>query len=85
MNRILLLSLVLFALGCNQPAPPVTPSVTQPDTPTVAAGHSHGSGPHGGPISDWGGGAYHFEFTVDHDKKEATVHILGATSKRQRN
>jgi hypothetical protein len=38
----------------------------------------HGEGPHGGAVGDWGGGKYHFEFTVDHDKKEATVYILGS-------
>jgi hypothetical protein len=43
--------------------------------------HSHGSGPHGGTISDWGGGAYHVEFTVNHDKKEATVYVLGSDEK----
>jgi hypothetical protein len=43
--------------------------------------HAHGSGPHGGTISDWGGGAYHVEFTVNHDKKEATVYILGSDEK----
>jgi hypothetical protein len=41
------------------------------------AGHSHGDAPHGGTIADWGGGAYHVEFTVDHDAESATVYILG--------
>lgn len=41
------------------------------------AGHSHGDAPHGGTIADWGGGAYHVEFTVDHDAKSTTVYILG--------
>lgn len=44
-------------------------------------GHTHGEGPHGGTLSDWGGGAYHIEFTVDHDKKEATVYIVGGDAK----
>ncbi|TWT34961.1 hypothetical protein KOR42_53650 [Thalassoglobus neptunius] len=43
--------------------------------------HAHGPGPHGGTVADWGGGAYHVEFTVDHDKKEATVYILGSDEK----
>ncbi len=43
--------------------------------------HSHGEGPHGGTLADWGGGAYHVEFTVDHDKKEATVYVLGGDEK----
>lgn len=44
-------------------------------------GHSHGNGPHGGTLTDWGGGAYHVEFTVDHDKKEAIVYIVGSDAK----
>ncbi len=44
-------------------------------------GHTHGEGPHGGVVSDWGGGKYHVEFTVDHDKQEATVYILGDDEK----
>lgn len=41
----------------------------------------HGSGPHDGTVADWGGGKYHVEFLVDHDKKEGTVFILGADEK----
>ena len=43
--------------------------------------HVHGEGPHGGTIADWGGGKYHVEFTVDHDKKEATIYVLGDDAK----
>ncbi|WP_052031805.1 hypothetical protein [Novipirellula maiorica] len=41
------------------------------------AGHAHGLGPHDGVVADWGGGKYHVEFTVDHDKTEATVYVYG--------
>lgn len=44
-------------------------------------GHAHGVGPHGGTIADWGGGAYHVEFTVDHDTQTATVYVLGSDEK----
>ena len=44
-------------------------------------GHTHGAGPHGGTIVDWGGGKYHVELTVDHDKQEATAYILGTDEK----
>ena len=44
-------------------------------------GHTHGPGPHGGTIADWGGGKFHVEFTVDHNKQEATVYILGTDEK----
>jgi hypothetical protein len=60
-------------------APPTTPTPTQPTDPT--GGHGHGSGPHEGTLADWGGGKYHVEFTVDHDKQEATVYILGDDEK----
>lgn len=45
------------------------------------AGHAHGAGPHDGTIADWGGGKYHVEFTVDHDKQQATVFVLGGDEK----
>ena len=32
-------------------------------------------------MADWGGGKYHVEFTVDHDKKESVVYILGSDEK----
>ena len=44
-------------------------------------GHAHGEGPHGGTVADWGGGKFHVEFTVDHDKQEAIVYILGDDEK----
>jgi hypothetical protein len=76
MKRIAALTICgLSLLGCSEkPAP--APATTAP--PAAAGGHSHGAGPHGGAIADWGGGAYHVEFTVDHDKKEATVFVLGS-------
>ena len=75
-----------FVVGCPAPAPPapkVAPPVTQPaaapkDAPKHAA---HGTGPHEGAVADWGGGKFHVEFTVDHDKQEATVYVLGADEK----
>ncbi len=44
-------------------------------------GHSHGAGPHCGTLADWGGGKYHVEFTVDHDRREAVVYVLGSDEK----
>ena len=44
-------------------------------------GHAHGVGPHDGTLADWGGGKFHVEFTVDHDKQQATVYILGSDEK----
>lgn len=44
-------------------------------------GHAHGLGPHDGTVADWGGGKFHVEFTVDHDKQEATVYVFGGDEK----
>jgi hypothetical protein len=71
-----------FIAGCGQAPAPAPP----PPTKTGAGDHghdhpAHGAGPHGGTLTDWGGGAYHVEFTVDHDKKEATVYIVGSDEK----
>ncbi len=70
----------LFA-GCDSTAPDADKPAATADKAGEPAAHAHGEGPHGGTIADWGGGAYHVEFTVDHDKKEATVYILGSDEK----
>lgn len=68
-------------IGCgSQPNNAAKNKETEAKTP-VKEEHSHGSGPHGGTITDWGGGAFHVEFTVNHDKKEATIYILGGDEK----
>ncbi|WDQ18079.1 hypothetical protein [Rhodopirellula sp. P2] len=45
------------------------------------AGHGHAAGPNDGTIVDWGGGKFHVEFTVDHDKQESTVYVFGPDEK----
>ncbi len=68
----------VVALGCSNKPPPAPIA----DNEKAESGdHEHGPGPHGGTVADWGGGAYHVEFTVDHDKKQATVYILGSDEK----
>ena len=57
-------------------APPTKPAATPGDAGHGHDHHSHDAGPHEGTISDWGGGKYHVEFTVDHDKKETIVYVL---------
>ena len=48
---------------------------------TSKAAHQHPEeGPHGGALAEWGAEEYHAEFTVDHDKKQATVYILDETA-----
>ncbi len=70
--------------GCGtqpNPAPPGPgPAPVKGGVPEVK-GHSHGAGPHGGAIADWGGGKYHVEFKVDHGKKETTIYVLGDDGK----
>ncbi|WP_164102966.1 hypothetical protein [Candidatus Laterigemmans baculatus] len=80
----------LFALGCSS-----EPAVEEAarDGAGMESGephdhplegddaHSHGAAPHGGTIADWGGGAYHVEFTVDHDQQQAVVYVLGDDAK----
>ena len=81
-----LIAATAFVVGCPAPAPPAPKSavpVTQPaaapkDAPKHAA---HGAGPHEGAVADWGGGKFHVEFTVDHDKQVATVYVLGGDEK----
>ncbi len=81
-----------FAVGCGGDADPK--QAPQLDAPKAAAkpddhghshshghSHGHGAGPHDGTLADWGGGKFHVEFTVDHDKQEATVFVLGGDEK----
>ena len=77
---------VLSVVGCKQESAAPTmnaPATTSPTGDTTAAPKhaAHGSGPHEGTVADWGGGKYHVEFIVDHDKQEGTVYILGADEK----
>lgn len=88
-HRVLLGSLlalaVVVAAGCGSNEPSPKPNAKPAPAPSKRtpekAGHAHGEGPHGGTIADWGGGKYHVEFTVDHDKKETTVYVLGGDEK----
>ncbi len=83
---IVTVSAVSFVAGCgNKPDPkPTNQSGASDDhghPHKEGEAHSHGAGPHDGTVADWGGGKYHVEFTVDHDKQEATVYVLGGDEK----
>jgi hypothetical protein len=75
--------------GCGKPdesvpAPSSTDATSTGDDHGHAhdeGGHSHGDAPHGGTLADWGGGDYHVEFIVDHDKQQAVVYVLGDDAK----
>jgi len=77
-------SLVMFA-GCGGSQPPATSGTPAPSQSIAHSDdhtHSgHGAGPHDGTLADWGGGKFHVEFTVDHEKQEGTVYILGDDEK----
>lgn len=82
-------------VGCKQEtaSTTTTPTNTSASSASDEHGHphadgeehaphgAHGAGPHDGTVADWGGGKYHVEFTVDHDKQEGTVYILGSDEK----
>jgi hypothetical protein len=70
-----------WATGCGQAPAPKPVQQTQDSPKDRGNAHGHGAGPHGGTLTDWGGGKYHVEFTVDHGKKEATVYIIGSDEK----
>ena len=91
-TRMFGMALILFAtcvLGCGaQPSPSSDAADPSDDHGhshekghSHEEGHSDGAGPHEGTIADWGGGVFHVELTVDHDKQEATVYVLGDDAK----
>lgn len=80
LTSLITLGTLAFVIGCGGSQPP-SPSETPGNAPQPAAHAGHGNGPHGGTLADWGGGKYHVEFTVDHDKQEATVYVLGDDEK----
>lgn len=83
---------MVFAAGCQETAVPEKTGASGTASASHDHGHDHGhgegqhshdhgAGPHGGTLADWGGGKYHVEFTVDHQKQEATVYVLGTDAK----
>lgn len=87
LNYALLGMGLIVHAGCTKSSPVNEPPAqidnlqSSIDNSHSVAGHGHGAGPHDGTIADWGGGKYHVEFTVDHDKTQATVYVLGGDEK----
>jgi hypothetical protein len=79
------LGLLLAALavaGCSQqsgPAPTAKNKGAAKDGGKKEEHAPHGKGPNGGVVFDLG--KYHAEFTVDHDKKECMILVLGQDEK----
>src|SRR5262245_15996785 len=67
---------LVVAAGCD-----TKKDTPKPDDKKKDEGHTHGAGPHKGTVFDLGGGKWHGEIDADHEKKEATVWILGADEK----
>jgi hypothetical protein len=79
-----LLAASLALAGCNTQSSPRKPAGGGDTGSAKDAGGKdhdgpHGKGPNGGVVFDLG--KYHAEFTVDHDKKECAILILGADEK----
>jgi hypothetical protein len=69
-----------LASGCSDSGRTSPRKETHAAKETQKHEHAH-EGPHHGAIAEWGDAAYHAEFTVNHEKKEARVYLLGADSK----
>lgn len=66
---------VLLAVGCGT-KPATQPTAPAPTAP-AADKHDHPvTGPHGGPLAEWGDHQFHAEFTVDHETGTAVVYVL---------
>lgn len=76
----LALSVAIFN-GCDSKQPEKAGTAAAKPAAAEAKHAAHGTGPHEGAVADWGAGKYHVEFTVDHEKKQATVYVLGSDEK----
>lgn len=83
LSGTVLVTVLMATLGCGGPSGTgAKGGAVSKAGKTGKDDHSHGEGPHGGAVADWGGGKFHIEFLVDHDKQEATVYILGSDAKK---
>lgn len=88
-SAVAMLATAIHSVGCAPASAPPKAAPTAGDAKTHDHGHAHdhgdhhdhGAGPHDGTLADWGGGKYHVEFTVDHDKQEAVIYVLGSDEK----
>ncbi|AWM36527.1 hypothetical protein GobsT_56610 [Gemmata obscuriglobus] len=71
-----ILTAALALTGCENKG---DPTKSGDKKSSHADDHAHGKGPNGGVVFDLG--KYHAEFTVDHDKKQCTVLLLGGDEK----
>lgn len=78
---LIAVSTIVFVVGCGGKDPSKSEGTEKNEGEQKSGAHAHGAGPHDGTVADWGGGKYHVEFTVDHDRQEATVYIMGGDEK----
>jgi hypothetical protein len=67
------------AAGCASSTTSAKPKAGTTNAGKKADHAAHGAGPNGGVVFDLG--KYHAEFTVNHDKKECTILVLGNDEK----
>lgn len=71
--------LAVWSIGCG--AKDAGKAPMKSDSASAGDDHAHAEGPHEGAIAAWGDGQFNVEFIVDHDKKEATLYVLGGDLK----
>src|SRR5438270_12068041 len=74
-----LLVAALAVTGCSSDKGGTPKAETKKDAGKKEEHAPHGKGPNGGVVFDLG--KYHAEFTVDHDKKECMILVLGQDEK----
>ncbi len=89
MTRLYTIALGLFlttalvlVVGCSDSGKTGTQKGTQVSEKVHKHEHPE-EGPHNGALAEWGDAEFHAEFTVNHEKKEARVYILGPDRKNQ--
>ena len=79
--RLALIFAIAAATGCTKTSEHKSAAEDKGTTKAASESpdHVHGEGPNGGVVFDLG--KYHAEFTVDHDKKQCMVVVLGDDEK----
>lgn len=76
---VLALVISVPIVGCSENGSKPAGKDSGATTRSEAVPHTHGHGPNGGVVFDLG--KYHGEFTVDHNKRECMIVVLGDDEK----
>jgi hypothetical protein len=79
MLSLLALIIAVPTVGCSENGSKPMGKDSGATTSSESVPHTHGHGPNGGVVFDLG--KYHGEFTVDHDKRECMIVVLGDDEK----